>query len=362
MNRNRDVLSEDIFNIIRDAFRETANVNTNFENVRNNNINNQDTNYNFLVNIMSEYNANILEYNINIREYMIRNNSNNNHSYTEYNNNISEYNDNIRRFLDIIANNRYNNDNRHRNYDNRRFNFRYSTGNANRNRQETSNIPSFSRGLYTHTPTQLLSYFWPNRTFTNVIVRPTQQQIENATQIIIFDENESYNNVSCPITMEDFNNGDQICQIKHCGHNFLQEPLRNWFRTNVRCPVCRYDIRDYEAPTEAPIEVPNNENIDEISNENEPNSQNSSETSEINVEENQQNTTQRTNPRSPLQTSRTNLSSVIQNYLEQHITPIMDELSSSLTEYDIVFPVIYYNDSTGQYDMSGIHTPSPRNR
>jgi hypothetical protein len=34
-------------------------------------------------------------------------------------------------------------------------------------------------------------------------------------------------------------------QIKQCGHTFNQEAITNWFQSNVRCPVCRYDIREW---------------------------------------------------------------------------------------------------------------------
>ena len=45
--------------------------------------------------------------------------------------------------------------------------------------------------------------------------------------------------------MDDFNDNDMVSVIRHCGHTFHSEHLNNWFRTNSRCPVCRYDIRDY---------------------------------------------------------------------------------------------------------------------
>ena len=45
--------------------------------------------------------------------------------------------------------------------------------------------------------------------------------------------------------MDDFNDNDMVTVIRHCGHIFHTEHLMNWFRSNCRCPVCRYDIRDY---------------------------------------------------------------------------------------------------------------------
>lgn len=84
------------------------------------------------------------------------------------------------------------------------------------------------------------------QTQENVIVAPTSQQIEDATEDIVFNE-ENYdlvNETRCPITLEDFQENQTLVRIRRCGHVFSQEPFRNWFRQSVRCPVCRHDIRD----------------------------------------------------------------------------------------------------------------------
>ena len=87
------------------------------------------------------------------------------------------------------------------------------------------------------------------RFFQNIVVRPTPEQIENATHLIPFQQEVENINTTCPITMEDFQQGEPVRQIKHCRHIFNEQSIQNWFRTNVRCPVCRYDIRDYNAGT-----------------------------------------------------------------------------------------------------------------
>jgi len=84
------------------------------------------------------------------------------------------------------------------------------------------------------------------RFFQNIIVRPTPEQIESATTLVPFHISEENVNNSCPITMEEFQEGEMVRQIRHCRHQFQEEPIQNWFRSNVRCPVCRYDIRDYQ--------------------------------------------------------------------------------------------------------------------
>jgi hypothetical protein len=81
--------------------------------------------------------------------------------------------------------------------------------------------------------------------FVDVVVAPTRNEINNATRNIVFDSSASYVNMSCPISLEPFEHGQEICEIIHCGHLFHTSELQNWFRQNVRCPVCRYDIRTY---------------------------------------------------------------------------------------------------------------------
>ena len=80
--------------------------------------------------------------------------------------------------------------------------------------------------------------------FQDVIVRPTPQQIEAATERITFSEIDNPINIRCPITQEEFNPDDEVLQIRHCRHCFNPNSLNNWFNSNVRCPVCRYDIRN----------------------------------------------------------------------------------------------------------------------
>jgi len=378
-----NVFSEELFNIFREITRENPNItmyntfqeylgrntrnqptfsnNTNSINANNSiNSNSYDISNDSISNIINEYNVNILEYNINMREYIVReNNISNNlaeysNNFGEYNNNISDYNNNIRRFLDLMSNTNNNvmNERIHnRNIlrENRRQFVRPNTPHY-RGRSTNTNTQPRVRGLYNYNPTQLSSYFWPNRTFTNVVVRPTERQITDATRNIIYNENEQYNNISCPITMEEFNNGEQVFQIRHCGHNFREEALRNWFRTNVRCPVCRYDIRDY-------IICDNSGNtVNDVSGNNDSSNNDIFTNRDIPINENidtsGNRTTRNNRTRSlpSLDLSNTvNLSSIIENYLSENITPYVENINSNLAEFDIIFPIIYYTDNSGNY-------------
>jgi hypothetical protein len=92
--------------------------------------------------------------------------------------------------------------------------------------------------------------------YDNITVAPTRTQIENSTRIVQFSEITTPINSSCPITLERFDETSSVTQILHCGHIFTPSGIDSWFQSNVRCPVCRYDIRDYRAP---PLPAPTRE-------------------------------------------------------------------------------------------------------
>ena len=46
----------------------------------------------------------------------------------------------------------------------------------------------------------------------------------------------------CPISWEEFEEGQFVYRIRHCGHIFNKDNLNNWFRRHTACPLCRYDL------------------------------------------------------------------------------------------------------------------------
>ena len=86
--------------------------------------------------------------------------------------------------------------------------------------------------------------------FQPIEIYPSQSQIEIATRRVRYCDITTPINTSCPISMDDFNDNDMVTVIRHCGHTFHTENIMNWFRSNSRCPVCRYDIRDYNIPNQ----------------------------------------------------------------------------------------------------------------
>ena len=49
---------------------------------------------------------------------------------------------------------------------------------------------------------------------------------------------------TCPISLERFQAGDDICEIVGCGHVFKRDPALVWLRRTPVCPVCRYSLTD----------------------------------------------------------------------------------------------------------------------
>jgi len=81
--------------------------------------------------------------------------------------------------------------------------------------------------------------------FDPIEVYPTPSQIEAATRIVRYSDILNPRNRACPISLENFNDNDMVSVIRFCSHVFNTEQLNTWFRSNCRCPVCRYDIRNY---------------------------------------------------------------------------------------------------------------------
>lgn len=173
---------------------------------------------------------------------------------TGYNRTMHTYNGNMTRFLSLVD--EYRRDIRiFQSHQNMNQYFNSNIPRSNQNNQNVNNntarTPTERIGV-THSgtifqPETIFSTLFPDlaaASFTDVVVRPTQAQINIATQTMIYRDNLSLINTRCPITMEDFINDDRICMIRHCSHCFRESAIMNWFQSNVRCPVCRYDIRE----------------------------------------------------------------------------------------------------------------------
>ena len=99
----------------------------------------------------------------------------------------------------------------------------------------------------------LLSSMYTNPSnLQDVIVRPTANQLNAALETMTYAQS-ARSHSRCPITLEDFVEGEQVTRIRPCGHVFQTQSIRNWFSNRVRCPVCRYDIREYSTPAQTDV-------------------------------------------------------------------------------------------------------------
>lgn len=99
-----------------------------------------------------------------------------------------------------------------------------------------------------------------------VRIRPSITQIRRGTELLIWSDISDNYQTHCPIDMQDFTGNDSILRIRYCGHIFREMNLRRHFRNNTRCPLCRFDIRDYIAPVNDNSQENNDENNSENSN------------------------------------------------------------------------------------------------
>ena len=117
---------------------------------------------------------------------------------------------------------------------------------------QAQNIPrSYLPILSENTPQQRTRTSELFNMFTNffdpIVINPTPSQIETATRRVRYCDIVSPINRCCPISLENFNDSDMVTVIRFCGHIFNTDHLNTWFQNNCKCPVCRYDIRNYNS-------------------------------------------------------------------------------------------------------------------
>lgn len=164
----------------------------------------------------------------------------------DYNDNINYYNSNMRHLINSITR-IIDNEYTHQSSYGSNISEQSSMFNRRRSLSSQQNPPQFQRltpqPVFNNLGYQIFPWFNQRTAFQDVIVRPSQEQIDAACEYYTY--NESTNENTCPISLIPFRIGDEICKIRHCGHCFKKNYILEWFRHNVRCPVCRYDIREY---------------------------------------------------------------------------------------------------------------------
>jgi len=174
---------------------------------------------------------------------------------------------------DNTNNNMNNNNNNNMNQRNNRFNQSYRFPSNNNNNGNSSrpyiyydydhpiNPSTYIDPLIeTNNNTQDITNFLNTFLNSTVAVRPSEDQINISSRIVRYADIQNPNSTCCAITLEPFIASDNVRQIHFCGHMFFPQSFTQWFQNNVRCPVCRYDIRTYvPAQTQAPLESSSSE-------------------------------------------------------------------------------------------------------
>ena len=217
---------------------------------------------------------------------------------TGYNNNITRYQENMESLINVF----------------RRF------------VPHTQSPNNLRRTTMQNPPTFYYSWVPQNQTnFENVIVSPSDEEIQRATTSIEYNSENPPINTRCPITLDNFQNGDEIIIITHCGHAFKTSAFTSWFRTNVRCPVCRYDIREYRGNHE-------NSRPDDVDQEN--NSSNDISNNLNNAESNTPSSP--TNPILPAVVSN-DITSMVQRLISESLTTTLQDLSNQSIDENSTF-------------------------
>jgi hypothetical protein len=232
-------------------------------------------------------------------------------------------NTHINRIINQMFNDRQNN---YIHYDyNRPINRNIYNENINRNSINRNNInnnninnnninPNISSSIF---DSNELTNFLTNFLNTTVPIRPTQGQIEDSSRLIRYSSIETPLSERCPISLERFSNEEMVRQLKPCGHLFCQASFQQWFENNVRCPVCRYDIRNYRDNTQA-------------------NSQANSQANEVTLEDVDENSDQEQSELEQPEPQQTNNFSINRNPVSNQIDNIVFDITNSEMSSNIV--------------------------
>ena len=106
-------------------------------------------------------------------------------------------------------------------------------------------IPSLLSNLLNRTDTTMYMVL-PRLTQRNrtSVLTLSSEQFASSTELIIYSNPDISGNERerCPISFDEFQQGEHLIKILHCGHVFKTAPLNNWFLRSSTCPVCRYDL------------------------------------------------------------------------------------------------------------------------
>jgi len=94
-----------------------------------------------------------------------------------------------------------------------------------------------------------------NGTTTTPGLTLSPEQFSRSTEQIIYSDISGNERERCPISFDEFQQGEHLIKILHCGHIFKTVPLNNWFLRSSTCPVCRYDLNTSVSPIGTSVDI-----------------------------------------------------------------------------------------------------------
>ena len=81
-----------------------------------------------------------------------------------------------------------------------------------------------------------------------------QQQIDQVVRTFTYSQDiaSSLNDNRCPISLQEYVEGDELCEIITCGHIFKKTNLLRWLQRTNTCPSCRAQL-NIPLPNNSPI-------------------------------------------------------------------------------------------------------------
>lgn len=153
--------------------------------------------------------------------------------------NANLQNRNIRQFNSNLAySNTMGNRNQTPNYNPSRTGFVFSPLNTNTQRQPPQRRNNNYWNSYG------FSFTIPTTTTTSNSQLLTNEQIDQVVETVSFEDISGTNHRTCPISLQPFIEGDNICRIVSCGHIFSRYNLNRWLTRSNTCPLCRTNLLD----------------------------------------------------------------------------------------------------------------------
>ena len=156
----------------------------------------------------------------------------------------------------------------HTNYNPTRYNERTninSTQNINNlgthNQQDINNNREYIRNLYSNlfnNPDMVeVTLFDNGRRVVNnmedVQIHPSLRTLRESSSIHLYKDLDT-NQETCSICRENFQDLSVVRKLR-CNHIFHMDCVDSWFETNIRCPLCRIDLRNENEEDETQDEV-----------------------------------------------------------------------------------------------------------